>query len=219
VGRKPEELLVDSGYVSLRHLEFCSQAGIVVYGPWQENDYSSQTGKKAQSNQHTELPKSAFRWLAEEGAYQCPEGHRLHFTKKQRQRRADHTITLAIYNCSPEHCLACPRQTACTRTPHKGRSVSRMEHEELLDALRVRMATDEGKRLYKLRCQTVEQSYADLKEHRGLRRFHGRGLWRARSEVATLALAHNLQYVDERHHQSTPSQPAKDMMTPIPCAA
>jgi transposase len=218
VGRKPDELLVDAGYVSLRHLEFCSQAGIRVYGPWQENDYSSQTGKKAQSNQHTELPKSAFRWLEAEQAYQCPEGHRLHFTNKQRQRRADHTMTLAIYRCSAEHCLVCPRQAACTRTPHKGRSVSRMEHEELLDALHERMGTDEAKRLYKLRCQTVEQSYADLKEHRGLRRFHGRGLQRARSEVGVLVLAHNLRYVDQRR-RAAHSPPAQTTISQIPSAA
>lgn len=218
VGRKPDELLVDSGYVSLRHLEFCSQAGITVYGPWQENDYSDQTGKKAQSNQHTDLPKSAFRWLEEERAYQCPEGHRLHFTKKQRQRRADHTITLAIYTCSPEHCLACPRRSVCTRTPQKGRSVSRMEHEELLDELRERMGTDEAKRLYKLRCQTVEQNYADLKEHRGLRRFHGRGLRRARPEVGTLVLTHNLQYVDNRRRTAR-DPPAEATMSQIASAA
>jgi len=38
VGVKPTEVFVDSGYVSLWHLEFCSQAGITLYGPCQEND-------------------------------------------------------------------------------------------------------------------------------------------------------------------------------------
>jgi len=192
VGYKPDKLLVDSGYVSVHHLEFCAQAGITLYGPCQENDYSVQNGKKTQGNQHTELPKGAFRWLAEEHAYQCPEGHRLLFTKKQTQQRADYRITLELYTCPPEHCLACPRQKACTRTPQKGRSVSRMENEELLDALRARMQTDEAKRLYKLRSRTVELSFADMKEHRGLRRFHGRGLSRAKAEVGSWVLAHNL---------------------------
>jgi transposase len=198
VGHKPDELLVDSGYVSVHHLEFCAQAGIRLYGPQQENDYSVQNGKKKQCNQKTELPKSAFRWLPEEQLYQCPEGHRLHFCKKQTQRRADHRITLALYTCAPEHCLACPRQKACTRTPQKGRTVSRMENEDLLDALRARMSTDEAKRLYKLRSQTVELNYADMKEHRDLRRFHCRGLRRIQGEVGALVLAHNLLFVGER---------------------
>jgi len=197
VGGKPHDLLVDSGYISLKHLEFCDGAGITVYGPWQENDFSEQNGKKKQLNQHTRLPKSAFRWLHQEQTYQCPEGHRLRFSKTQTQRRSDYTIQLALYKCPAEHCLACPRQPACTRTPAQGRTVSRMEHEELLDALRDRMAADEAKRLYKRRSQTVELTYADMKEHRGLRRFHGRGISRATAEIGTLVLAHNLRNLDE----------------------
>jgi transposase len=196
VGRKPDVLLVDSGYISGQHLRFCEQAGITVYGPWQENDFSQQNAKKKQYNQHTELPKSAFRWLKDEQTYQCPEGHRLRFCKMQTQRRTEYMIELALYTCPAEHCLACPRQPACTRTPRKGRTVSRMEHEDLLDALRDRMATDEAKRLYKRRSQTVELNYADMKEHRGLRRFHGRGLTRVRTEVGILVLAHNLRHAD-----------------------
>lgn len=198
VGHKPNEVLVDSGYVSMHHLEFCGQAGITLYGPHQENDYSMQNGKKTQCNQKTELPKSAFRWLPEEQTYECPEGHRLHFSKKQTQQRIDHRITLHLYTCPPEHCLTCPRQKTCTQTPQKGRSVSRMENEDLLDALRARMQTDEAKRLYKLRSQTVELNYADLKEHRGLRRFHCRGLRRVVAEVGVLVLAHNLLFVAEQ---------------------
>ena len=196
VGHKPEILLVDSGYISGEHLGFCEQAGITVYGPWQENDFSEQNAKKKQHNQYTELPKSAFRWLKEEQTYQCPEGHRLHFSKMRTQRRTDYVIELALYTCPAEHCLACPRQPTCTRTPAKGRTVSRMEHEDLLDALRDRMATGEAKQLYKQRSQTVELNYADMKEHRGLRRFHGRGLSRAKGEVGMLVLAHNLRHVE-----------------------
>jgi transposase len=218
VGRKPEAVLVDAGYVSMRHLEFCALAGITLYGPCQENDFSLPNGKKTQRNQHTELPKSAFRWLPHEQTYQCPEGHRLRFTQRQTQPRADHTIALALYTCPADHCLACPRQQHCTRTPHKGRSVSRMENEELLDALRARMQTDEAKRLDKLRRQTVELNYADMKEHRGLRRFHGRGLPRASAEVGSLVLAHNLLCVVAQRHASG-DRPGDVEMPQTPCVA
>jgi transposase len=212
VGVKPSAALVDSGYVSMRHLEFCSQAGITLYGPCQENDYSTQNDKKAQSNQHTEVPKSAFTWLAEEQTYQCPEGHRLEFAKQQTQQRVDHTIVLSLYVCPAEHCQACPRQPACTRTPEKGRSVSRMENEELLDALRQRMATTEAQTLYKQRSRTVELNFADLKEHRGLRRFHCRGLTRVMAEVGSLVLTHNLLTFDA--HGANPSPHAGDAGLP-----
>ena len=212
-GCKPEQLLVDSGYVSMRHLEFCAQAGITLYGPCQENDFSQQNGKKTQRNQHTELPKSAFRWLREEQTYQCPEGHRLRFAKTQTQQRTEHEIELSIYTCPGEHCSVCPRQQVCTRTPAKGRSVSRMNNEELLDALRARMQTAEAKRLYKLRSQTVELNFADLKEHRGLRRFHGLGLRRAAAEVGALVLTHNLLYLARSRRQVGRDQPI-DLRSP-----
>jgi hypothetical protein len=211
VGRKPEQLLVDSGYVSLHHLECCEQAGITLYGPCQENDYSQQNGKKPQSNQHTQLPKSAFRWLAEKQTFECPEGHRLRFSGRKMQERADSAITLALYTCPAEHCLKCPRQSACTRTPHQGRTVSRMENEELLDALRARMQTEEAKRLYRLRSRTVELNYADLKEHRGLRRFHGRGRSRALTEVGLLVLAHNLLCVESHRRQPRAPSPKPEI--------
>jgi transposase len=219
VGRKPDELLVDAGYVSLRHLEFCGQAGIALYGPYQENDYSTRNGKKVQGNQHTEMPKSAFRWLPEGQTYACPEGHRLRFTRKQPQQRADYIVTLHVYTCPAECCLACPRQPACTHAPHKGRAVSRMENEELVDALRARMETDAAKRLYKLRSQTVELNYADLKEHRGLRRFHSRGLLRATTQVGLLVLAHNLLFVQAQCCHVARDGPANLKISQIPCAA
>jgi transposase len=215
VGVKPTDLLVDSGYVSIRHLEFCSFANITLYGPCQENDFSGPLGKKRQSNQHTELPKSAFTWLTEEQTYRCPEGHRLEFTKTQTQQRADYKITLDLYTCPPEHCQACPRQSACTSTPQKGRTVSRMENEELLDALRQRMQTPEAKALYKQRSRTVELNFADLKEHRGLRRFHCRSLARATAEVGSLVLTHNLLAMEAHGEQSWPrpsdTNPAQTM--------
>jgi hypothetical protein len=214
IGRKPRQLLVDSGYVSLQHLEYCTMAGITLYGPCQENDFSQAGGKKPQSNQHTTLPKSAFRWLADERIYRCPEGHPLHFLRQQTQRRADYSVTLDLYVCDSQHCLGCPRQAACTSTPRKGRSVSRLQNEDLLDALRARMQTDEAKQLYRLRSRTVELNYADLKEHRGLRRFHGRGRSHARVEVGLLVLVHNLLWVASRHCHATPA-PLPTELPPI----
>jgi transposase len=219
LGRKPEELFVDSGYVSVQHLEFCALQGITIYGPCQENDFSAANHKKLQSNQHTELPKSAFRWLEQEQRYQCPEGHRLEFAKTQTQQRSDHTVTLSLYVCPPEHCQGCPRQPACTRTPHKGRTVSRMENEHLVDALRERMQTEAAKKAYKLRSQTVELSYADLKEHRDLRRFHGRGLRKVRAEVGCQVLTNNILYVEAERSCQPRDGPAKGEAPQTLCVA
>lgn len=195
-GAPPREMLVDSGYVSMQHLEYCQRTEIRLYGPCQQNDFSEATAKKPQSNQHTQLPKSGFRWDAVDQEYECPEGHRLPFTRTVEQQRSDYRIRLSLYTCPPEHCQSCPRQKECTSNPSKGRTVSRMENEELLDELRQRMATPEAKKLYKHRCQTVELSFANLKEHGGVRRFRCRGQSRARAEVACWVLMHNALALD-----------------------
>jgi transposase len=192
VGRKPEQLLADSGYVSLRDLETCAGAEVTLFAPWQENDYSQEQGKKIASNQFTQIPKTDFSWLEEEQTFICPQGHRLEFRTTKKESRLDYEVTLHMYSCPGEYCSACPRQGECTRNPKKGRTVSRLENETLLDQLRERMHTPEAKALYKLRSQTVELVYADLKEHRGLRRFRSRGLRRAKTQVALAVLAHNI---------------------------
>ncbi len=57
------------------------------------------------------------------------------------------------------------------------------------------METPEAKAVYRLRGQTIEIVFADVKEHRGLRRFSGHGLTRVRTEFALEVLLHNLLVV------------------------
>ena len=80
------------------------------------------------------------------------------------------------------------------------------------------MATDEAKRLYKLRSRTVELNYADLKEHRGLRRFHGRGRRHARAEIGALVLAHNALFVQSRNQTASPMRPTSRESLPMQTA-
>jgi hypothetical protein len=54
------------------------------------------------------------------------------------------------------------------------------------------METAEAKAVYRLRGQTIEIVFADVKEHRGLRRFSGHGLAQVRTEFALEVLLHNL---------------------------
>ncbi len=101
------------------------------------------------------------------------------------------------YRCPAEHCQACPRQPACTQTPASGRTISRNEYEPQIERLQTRMATPEARALYRLRKQTVERAFADMKEHRGLRRFSGHGRDRAETEVGLTVLVHNLLVLDQ----------------------
>ena len=58
------------------------------------------------------------------------------------------------------------------------------------------MSDPEVQSRYALRGQTVELGFADARNHRGLQRFHGRDIDRARTETGLLVLAQNLLRLD-----------------------
>jgi hypothetical protein len=201
-GVKPKVMLVDAGYVTACNLAICDQAGIALYGPWQENDFSRKNQKPGAKPRL--IGKEHFTWIPEQNMYRCPEGHPVPWIGHQKRRQSDGQINVVhSYRCSPQHCRACPRQVACSTNPTRGRAVKRSEHEALVEAHRARMATAEAKSLYRLRCQTVELGFADFKQHRSMRQFSGRGRYRAQRQVGLTVLVHNLLVV---HHATPPPE-------------
>ena len=182
LGHDLKVLLVDPAYANGPDLAAAAAAAVTVYASVPEEPKQSKY-----------LPKSVFRWDAATESYECPQGQRLLYERTVPQKHSGpEAVPLHRYRCPGEHCQACPRAAQCTPNPEAGRTVSRGEHEEQVEALRARMATAEAKALYKLRRQTVELANADWKEHRKLRRFSGRGLARVRCQVGLMVLAHNL---------------------------
>jgi hypothetical protein len=168
-GRALEQLAADSAYAGGADLAAAQAAHVTVYSPWQAQD------PEAAAQPARQLPKSQFLWSAAEQTYRCPQGHCLEPEGVSRQQRATSAaVALQRFRRPPEYCTACPLRQRCTSNPAKGRTVSRSEHEERIEALRARMQTEEAKALYGLRRQSVELVNADWKQHRKLRRFSGR---------------------------------------------
>jgi transposase len=182
-------ILADAGYASALDLFDCARAGVELYAPYQENEW---TERRRARRPGRRIPKEEFTWRPEEQLYVCPRGHRLPRIGRESRRRAEgRAVELTIYRCPKEHCRTCPLARRCTDGAN-GRTIKRNEHEDLIVAHRAKMATPEAKAIYGQRCRTVELRFADAKEHRGLRRFSGRGLERARIEVGLCVLSHNL---------------------------
>jgi transposase len=198
VGHIPSDLLTDAGYATVIDATACAAAGVVLYAPYQTNDFSDRgvAPAKAKAKAARMLSKERFTWDATRDVYVCPAGHAMPRESSKRERRVgEQSVVRHCYRCAGEHCQACPLRAACTPNPTAGRSVSRVEGEELIEALRARMQTPEAKALYKRRRSTVERSYADLKVHRRLDRFSGRGLARVRAQLRLQCLVHNLLVV------------------------
>ena len=155
------------------------------------------------------IPKSEFTWLPAAQTYRCPAGHRLVLQRRGTEQRADGELKHWQDRCPAEHCQSCPLRDRCTRTPQRGRMIKRSEHDDLYDALRQRMSQPDGQAVYRLRKQTVERQFADLKQHRGLRQFASFGLKRARIQVGLLVLAHNgLELLKARGQETDKATPS-----------
>lgn len=196
-GRTLKELLVDSGYVTGMDLAECAAQSVTLYGPWKENDWSQPKTPSLFSKDH-------FTWHGDLNAYECPAGQLLKRTGgHKRVCSGGRQVMMATYRGDAQTCQTCPLRESCTTSQKSGRSVQRSEHEDLIQAHRAWMETAEAKTVYRLRGQTIEIVFADVKEHRGLRRFSGHGLARARTEFALEVLLHNLLVV----HRSLRQRP------------
>jgi hypothetical protein len=191
MGRHVEKALGDSGFISVADLKACAARGVTLYGPVQENDFSGTRGKAGKAGKKL-LPKTSFPWDEATRTYVCPQGHRMPLQKRQRKSRAGGEVAeLEVYGCPPEHCLGCPLRQGCTRNAEKGRTVTRQAGEELLDEHRRRMEGAEAKGLRRRRGAVIERVFGDAKEHRQMRRFHGRGLNNAKAETGLVILVFN----------------------------
>lgn len=203
LGHAIKEVVADSAYAGGQDLADAKAQGAVVYAPWQVNDYSEKSLQKKRKAKY--YAKEQFEFLPDEDAYVCPAGQRLTYRGSSRQRRSGTArVELRTYKSEESACRACSQRGACTAAK-AGRSLSRSEHEVLIEELRERMKGEESKTLYRLRKQTVERLNADVKQHRGLRHLSGRGLRRARTQVGLVVLAHDLMTLDKLRRKKAES--------------
>jgi transposase len=180
------QISTDAGYVSLLDLQDCEERNVRLVGPVGENDFTEQ--KRAQAGP-PRIGKDQFEWLPEEQTYRCPEGHRLTYKgKEKKDRRDDKTVNQYRFHCPAEHCRGCPLRERCVQDPEKGRTVKRLEGEEIIEAHKEWMKTEEAKAANRLRGSVIERCFGDAKRHRNVRCLHGRGLKRAKAEIGLVVL-------------------------------
>lgn len=197
IGGTLQQVSADAGYTSVLDLQDCADRNINLIAPVQQNSFTEQKQiEESQSPSSKSLPqihRDEFRWLEEEQTYQCPQGHRLEYQYLERvTKHGGRKVVTRRYRCSPTHCTACPIASRCAKNPQNGRTITRMDGQELIDAQREKMKQEEIKSIYRMRGQTIERAFGDAKSHRSFGRFHGRGLSRARPEVGLLVMAQNM---------------------------
>jgi transposase len=185
-GKKPVQLVADSGYASRENIEDTARRGIELITPDGE-DSNKGKGNLSRAGVSQEFHRAKFVETEDGQAVQCPAGKRLELHTEY----PHHKVPCRRYAARPEDCGGCPFQMQCC--PKKGyRVIEKPVESAAVQAFRQRMATEEAQALYKQRSRICEYPNMYFKERAGLRRFHVVGMEKAEIEALWVALTFNM---------------------------
>jgi transposase len=179
------QVLADEGYYNSEDLKACEDDGITAYVPIHEGNRKLEKQGR--------FPRKAFSYDASADVYRCPAGELLHPTKKP-WTSASGRVEVR-YLSSKMSCDACLMRARCITPEAKVRSVSRWEHEGVLDRHRARMASEGTSQLMCRRSAIVEHPFGTLKCRAGYQHFLVRGFDKVRGEWSLMALCYNFTRV------------------------
>jgi len=172
------EATADEGYFNAQHIRTCEENGITPFVP--------EPDKTAQARLQGRFERQDFQYDQHANGYTCPAGKILTYRTAQDK----HGKTYWIYRSSVPDCAACRLKGPClpAKTPH--RSLSRWEHEPVIEAHRVRMAAQGVEKMHP-RCGLCEHPFGTLKLWCGWTHFLLRGLEKVRAELSLLMWGYN----------------------------
>ena len=168
------KVVADRGYFKGEEILACDEAGIEVTLPKPQTSGAQAEGR---------FGKRDIHFVPEDDEYRCPAGERLiwRMTTQEKGR------TLHRYWSS--NCQHCVIKAQCTPSPF--RRVTRLEHEEVLEAVQERLDRDPGK--MRLRRETVEHPFGTLKTWMGHTHFLTKTLPKVSTEMSLHVLSYNLK--------------------------
>jgi transposase len=185
---KPEQVVVDGGYVSGKNIVNTATAGIEFIGPIQSSDAKTASSYGRMGVQ-PEFYMDRFRFDAEQNCFYCPEGMRLGYQGKNKSE----LVVIHKYQARLQDCAACARKAeCCPKNEKNGRSVQRHEYPPALQDWQQRMAEPATQQIYRQRSEVAETPHLWMKAKFGLRQFHVRGLVKVGMEALWAALTYNL---------------------------
>jgi transposase len=193
----PDKGTADAGYSSYDNLEYAEGKGLDLYMP---DNFLEALEEKEEGEKR--YHKSNFRYDEARDSYICPEGKEL---KRWAEQKREEKPSLIVYR--GESCKECPVKERCTRG--ETRTVSRDGREPLLEAMRQKLRSEEGKRIYAKRGYTVEPVFGEIKWDGRKPSMDLRGSVKVRGEFSLLCLVHNVKKIVNRVLDGTVSLPGK----------
>lgn len=134
------------------------------------------------------LRKSDYTYNAETDCYTCPEGCTLRYRTTDR-------LGYRHYASDPAKCRNCPLQPRCTKSANFTKVVTRHIWQDHKDNVNSHRYTDQGKKIYQKRKETVERSFADSKQLHGHRYARLRGMGKAFEQCLLCAAVQNMKKI------------------------
>ena len=191
------EISFDAGYSSYDNLEYANRENLDLYMP--DNFLKALDAKEEGKKRYH---KSNFCYDETRDIYLCPRGKEL--SRWAEQKRAGKR-PLVVYR--GESCGKCPAREQCTRG--EARTVSRDGREPLLEKMREKLRSEEGKRIYGKRGYTVEPPFGQMKWDGRKPGLDLRGQVKAHGEFSLMCLVHNVKKIVKKVLEGAVSLPGK----------
>jgi len=176
LGKKPQMVCADAGYYSPETLSKVDK-NITLVIP------SPETMRLERGGELNPFNKEQFIYNDDTDTYICPAGKTLKFSSNKEEGR--------IYRAQAKDCKACLHFGVCTKR-HDGRTLIRMNHEELQQSLKAVYKSAVGQAIYKLRQQTVELIFGHFKRNQSAGQFLLRGRQGTNAELSVLSTCFNI---------------------------
>ncbi len=183
--------IADRGYFDGEQISRCEANGITPYVPEPERA----KGMGDREGISPEFYATQFVYDPSSDTVVCPAGHRLLLRSEYVHRWPQRPEGMVIRRYATDRCRTCPHfMTRCTRNP-RGRWIRRTEYADVVEALRSRMSSPEGRATFELRKSTVEHPFGTMKRGFDQGYLLLKGLRKVTGELGLTMLAYNLRRI------------------------
>mgnify|MGYP001597746344 CR=1 FL=1 len=190
MGRAPNQIVVDGGYVSRENILAMDEKKIDLIGGYSEGGKGQSSGQFDKRGIDPAFRPNNFIYDAVSNIYTCPGGKILRYKGKEKRIGK----TNYKYQASKCDCEVCSfKKKCCPENDMKGRAIMRGENVPVVTAFITKMQTEEAKTIYKQRGAVAEFPNAWIKDKIRLRQFRLRGLKKVRIEALWACLTYNIK--------------------------
>lgn len=207
---KGRQLTADSNYYSLANLALCQTQGWQAYIPdlqFRKRDERFAQSQRFKDGIHPRKPPikkestfsdADFLFDPSQQAYLCPQGKVL---KRSARSQRNRYRLYDFYRARRQDCAHCQLRTRCLSKPGTSRRYLSIRVDDpepnLIDAMKARIDSPQGKQIYARRLAIVEPVFANIRVQKRLDRFTLRTKPKVDVQWKLFALVHNIGKI---HH-------------------